>query len=134
MKELDLGTKLPNGARVFNATPHPVTFWKSDWANPVVVQSDGVIDAIPSEQVVDSGEWDARNFGASIQFVHTRFISIEKGRELAKAAKAAGCVVVGSIIAAQAYPGLVCAMIPAPGYERVAPAEKRMNPDKFTVY
>ena len=43
-------------------------------------------------------------------------------------------MVVGSIIAAQAYPGLVVAMVPAPGYERRPPAEKRMRPDKFTIY
>jgi hypothetical protein len=43
-------------------------------------------------------------------------------------------VVVGSIIAAQAYPGLVVAMTPAPGYERKPPTEKRMRPDKFTVF
>lgn len=42
--------------------------------------------------------------------------------------------IVGSIIAAQAYPGEVVAMTPAPGYERVAPAEKRMNPHKFTIF
>jgi len=41
---------------------------------------------------------------------------------------------VGSIIAAQAYPGQVVAMTPTPGYERVPPAEKRMNPDKFNIF
>ena len=128
------GTELPNGVRVVNATPHPITFWREGWTSPVVVQSDCVIDAIPTEQIVDGGEWDARNFEAKVQFVHTRFISTDKGRALAQAAKAAGCVVVGSIVAAQAYPGLVCGMTPAPGYERVAPAEKRVSPDKFTVY
>ena len=40
----------------------------------------------------------------------------------------------GLIIAAQAYPGRVLGMCPAPGYERVAPAEKRMTAQKFTVY
>jgi len=43
-------------------------------------------------------------------------------------------IIVGSIMAAQAYPGLVCAMVPAPGFERVPPGEKRMLPDKFTVF
>ena len=42
--------------------------------------------------------------------------------------------IVGSIIAAQAYPGDVVGMTPAPGYERVAPNEKRMSLDKFTVF
>lgn len=43
-------------------------------------------------------------------------------------------IVVGSIIAAQAYPGDVCAMIPAEGFERVPPEQKKMRPDKFTIY
>ena len=43
-------------------------------------------------------------------------------------------IIIGSIMAAQAYPGLVCSMIPAPGFERVPPGEKRMLPDKFTVF
>lgn len=43
-------------------------------------------------------------------------------------------IIIGSIIAAQAYPGKVCAMIPAPGHERVPPAEKRMRTDKFTIF
>lgn len=41
---------------------------------------------------------------------------------------------VGSIIAAQAYPGQVVAMTPAPGFERVPPAEKLMSCEKFTTF
>jgi hypothetical protein len=43
-------------------------------------------------------------------------------------------IIVGSIIAAEAYPGEVVAMCPVPGYERVAPSEKRMRCDKFTIF
>ena len=43
-------------------------------------------------------------------------------------------IIIGSIIAAQAFPGRVLAMVPAPGFERVPPAEKRMRDDKFTVF
>jgi len=42
--------------------------------------------------------------------------------------------IVGSIIAAQAYPGRCVGLVPTPGFERVAPAEKRMRLDKFNVY
>jgi hypothetical protein len=125
---------LPNGVLVFNATPHPINFWKEGWESVVTVGVDTVINASPSEEPVTSGAWDARNFSANIQFVKTAFAGTGEGRAVAEKARAQGAVVVGSIIAAQAYPGLVCAMTPAPGYERVAPAEKRMNPDKFTVF
>ena len=43
-------------------------------------------------------------------------------------------VIIGSIIAAQAYPGQVSGMVPVPGYERVAPDQKRMRCDKFTIF
>ena len=43
-------------------------------------------------------------------------------------------VIVGSLIAAQAYKGRVVAMVAAAGFERVPPAEKRMRDDKFTVF
>jgi len=35
---------------------------------------------------------------------------------------------------AQAFPERVFGMVPAPGFERVPPAEKRMRDDKFTVF
>ena len=68
--------------------------------------------------------------------MRTKFTGNDEGRAIIAAMKAANpdAVIVGSIIAAQAYPGEVVAMTPLPGYERVAPAEKRMNPHKFTTF
>lgn len=48
--------------------------------------------------------------------------------------KCPGGIIIGSVIAAQAYPGRVCGLVAAKGYERVAPAEKRMRLDKFNIY
>lgn len=42
-------------------------------------------------------------------------------------------VIVGSAIAMQAYKGKIAGLCPVPGYERVAPAEKRMRCDKFSI-
>jgi hypothetical protein len=71
----------------------------------------------------------------NIWLVRTTFVPFAKGREIISRAFAAGAdVIIGSIIAAQAYPGDVVGMIPVPGYERVAPNEKRVLPDKFTVF
>lgn len=42
--------------------------------------------------------------------------------------------IIGSIIACQAYPLKCVGMIPFPGFERVAPSQKRMRLDKFNVY
>lgn len=125
---------LPNGLVVFNATPHVIRFWDPGWDYPVEVEPDTVVNAEVSEVAVGSGGFPG--------FVRTEFRPTPEGWAILEQAAAAGAVIVGSIIAAQAYPwsrpgnfGLyVCAMTPAPGYERVPPAEKRMRPDKFTVY
>jgi len=124
---------LPNGLTVFNATPHVIRFWReNDWpVYPVEVLPDEIITAVVEEEHIST------LYGAddTIELVRPTFIGTAEGSRIAREALAAGAdVVVGSIIAAQAYPGLVLAMIPAPGYERVPPAEKRMLPDKFTTF
>jgi hypothetical protein len=43
-------------------------------------------------------------------------------------------IIVGSLIAAQAYPGRVVAMVAAPGFERVPPDQKKMRDDRFTTF
>ena len=124
---------LPNGVTVFNATPHPIRFWSEDWAEPVEVQPDEVINATVEEQVISEAD--------GITFVSTVFQDNREGWHLVGKAEVQGAtVIVGSIIAAQAYPlsqnnghGVV-ALVPCAGYERVPPTEKRMRPDKFTVF
>jgi len=123
---------LPNGLRVFNATPHIIRFWKEDWDEPVEVEPDTIINATVSEKVAELGGGQLR---PGVAFVTPRFISNDDGRAVIATALAGDAdLIIGSIIAAQAYPRLVYAMTPAPGYERVPPAEKRANPDKFTVF
>lgn len=124
--------KLPNGLVIFNATPHSITFWKEGWQNVEVVESDTVINAKPIE--VEDSRLNLGN-GDTLKLVRTSFIGDKDGKEIVKMAHRQGAdLVVGSIIAAQAYPGLIVAMTPAPGYERVEPGLKRMNPDKFTTF
>lgn len=124
---------LPNGLNVFNAPPHPITFWCEDWDGVVIVESDEIISAVPEEKPHGCLQhWPYRE---NVWFVETVFAGNESGRDIIKRAKKSGAdVIVGSIIAAQAYRGDVAAMIPCEGYERVPPAEKRMRPDKFTIY
>lgn len=126
---------LPNGVTVFNATPHAITFWREDWDEVVIVESDEIISAVPEEkphsclQPYHSPDYE------NVWLVETVFTGNENGREIVKRAREAGAeIIIGSIIAAQAYRGDVSAMIPCEGYERVPPAEKRMRPDKFTTY
>ena len=119
---------LPNNVTIFNATPHPIRFWKEGWDEPVEVETDVLINAKPEETVVKVN-------GDGITFVKTVFLPVkDENYEKAMRWREGGVIVIGSIIAAQAFPGEVVAMTPAPGFERVPPDQKRMNPDKFTVF
>ena len=112
---------------IFNATPHPINFLYD--GQVIEVASDFVISATVQEEVV-------RTDHDGIEYVRTTFAGNAEGEALIRATYDAHdqCVIVGSIIAAQAYPGRVMAMVPAPGFERVPPAEKRMLATKFTTF
>jgi hypothetical protein len=136
---------LPNGITIFNATPHVVRFWSEGWEKPVEVETDEIVSASVEEEVVkvmdfppaidNMNQRDLEQGTERITYVRTVFGPTAEGAEIiSRAAEGADLIIVGSIIAAQAYPGRVVAMTPAPGYERVPPAEKRMNPHKFTVF
>lgn len=134
-KEKKMNT-LPNGLKVFNGTPHVIRFWREGWDNPVGVSPDEAINAsITEERVARPSTVSDNALFQEPMFVTTKFEATEDGKTIIeRAIKNGADVIVGSIIAAQAYPGKVVAMTPAPGYERVPPAKKRMNPDKFTVF
>ena len=140
--------------KIVNTTPHPINVWSPDWcalyrqgecdyrggcckychyweeARPEVIQPCGVlINAAVTEE-------EAGVHPSGARLVRTVFKPDTKSLEVLAELEAAnpGAVIVGSIIAAQAFPGRVFALCPAPGYERVAPDKKRMLPDKFTVF
>lgn len=118
-----------NNVAIINTTPHSVTIQDTD-GTPITVPSSVVLNAKAEEKQV------------SDLFVKTVFVPTEEGKaiisEIKKAFKSqigtGTLVIVGSMIAAQAYPEDVVAMTPVPGYERVKPAEKRMRCDKFTTF
>ncbi len=125
--------KFKNGVVIVNTTPHPVT----------MQDTDGTLVSIPSDPLylLNAATQEVQ---VSDLFVQTVFLDTAKGWDLISRIKeeflnseyAADCklVIVGSILAAQAYKGEVAGLCPVPGYERVAPAEKRMRCDKFTIF
>lgn len=123
---------LPNGLTVFNATPHVIRFWDESWGKPIEVGVDVIINAVIDEEVIGEEFTETNN---RIEFVTPSFLA-ESGDviDLLQSLRDNGVYVIGSILAAQAYPGLVFAMVPCAGYERVSPVEKRMRPDKFTLF
>ena len=114
---------------VINTTPHETTFL-SPKGDVVNVPPTIIVNASTYEEKVDE------------LYVTTQFVGTEDGIETIRKIREsfemsrinAKLIIVGSIIAAQAYPGDIVAMTPAPGFERVAPSEKRMNCNKFTVF
>jgi len=115
-----------------NVTPHPVTLQYPDGRAVSIPPSGYLVNARPIE--APAGAF----CGAAL--VKTRFapdaasLAALDRLEETDAAQDERQIVLGSIIAAQAYPGRVLAMVPVPGFERVPPAEKRMRADKFTVF
>jgi len=115
-----------NGVRVVNTTPHEITFQDQDQI--MSVPNCGiVINAKAVETIISAG---------TPTFIKTEFTGDTAGKTAIAAIyqEHPDAIIVGSIIAAQAYPGEVVAMTPMPGFERVAPSEKRMNPAKFTTF
>lgn len=115
--------------KIINVTPHSITMQGKD-GNVYVVKPCGVLI---NARVVEEG---AGTHPGGAELVRTKF-EVDPGSEILLSMleqENPGAVIVGSIIAAQAFPGRVFAMVPAKGFERVAPAEKRMRDDKFTVF
>ena len=114
------------GTPIVNTTPHEITFRHQD-QDITVPAGDIIVNAKPVESVVrEEGD---------IQFVRTEFQADPESQKIVdEMVEKTGAVIIGSIIAAQSFPGKVVAMTPAPGFERVPPAEKRMNPKKFTTF
>lgn len=123
--------KFSNNVVVVNTTPHAITFQNPEGNLVSVPVCDLLINA--SANSVDVGDL----------FCKTEFSGTDEGREIIHAIEnwfsetyheGETLVIIGSMIAAQAYPGRVFGMVAVPGYERVAPAEKRMRCDKFTTF
>lgn len=123
--------KFTNGVVIANTTPHPVNIQDMTGEIKDVPQCGLLINARMEEEVVNElfvrsvPRADATG-EAVIAEIRSAFANSEYcGGKL---------IIIGSMIAAQAYPEEVVAMTPVPGFERVAPAEKRMRCDKFTVF
>lgn len=125
--------KFENGVVAINTTPHEIAIQDMN-GNVLMVPTSVLINAAPVEVPYDD----------SGLFVTTEFRPTESGQDIIDSIKkeysslypndSNRLVIIGSIIAAQAYPGQIAGMVPVPGYERVAPDQKRMRCDKFTMY
>ena len=115
--------------KIINVTPHPITMQNQAGEVYEVPPCGILINARPVEE-------PAGTHPSGAELVRTKFVADPASEEALSRLEAENpsAIIVGSIIAAQAFPGRVLAMVPAPGFERVPPAEKRMRDDKFTTF
>lgn len=97
-------TKLPNGLLIYNMTPHVLRFDTEE--GELIAPSDGKVDAVPETYLVeDMGIY---------QLTRVRFIAIKSNVEMMQRIKEKNpdAVIVGSMIAAKAYPKLMVYGVP----------------------
>lgn len=111
------------GLKIINTTPHHINFLSEKTGNEYVVEPCGfILNATPVEETIQT---------EPVQFVKTVFKPTEDGTEFLMSISS-DVIIIGSMIACQCY-SRVCAMTPAPGFERVPPAQKKMNLFKYTI-
>lgn len=121
-----------NGVGVVNTTPHELTFLDGD--RVVTVPKSGILI---NARVVDEEKLVNLPNGATVTLTKPRFVADPTSEEALRKLESecpSGTLIIGSLIAAQAYPGRVFGMTPAPGFERVPPAEKRMSVERFSTF
>lgn len=120
-------TRLTNGTLIVNVTPHPLHFWCEDQGVVVTAPSDAIVNAYPRTKVVQIEK--------DYHFVRVEFVEREVGRKILNRLKLAHpeAVIVGSIIAAQAYRGEIVSSIP---YKptRFDKDQKLVKYDRFTIF
>jgi hypothetical protein len=131
--------KFSNGVRVLNCTKHALNFQEADGSVVVVEPSGFTVDATVSEA---KSRHRSNYFGVDIVMpTYTSDVNTEERLDelqvslmRVKTDKPMPVILIGSQIAAQAYPGRIAALIPVTGFERAQWDQKRMRIDKFTMF
>jgi hypothetical protein len=114
---------------IINVTPHVINFRNENGTEFEVAPSGVVINATAIDEPAGSHTSGAELVKVRFEANAEAISALEKIE-----AENPGAIMVGSMIAAQAFPGRVVAMVAAKGYERRPPAEKRMRLDRFTTF
>lgn len=114
---------------IINVTSHVLNFRANDGTEFEVLPSSVLINATAVDE-------PAGLHSSGAELVRVRFVANRDAIEAINRLESQnpGAIIVGSMFAAQAFPGRVFAVIAAPGFERRPSAEKRMRPDKFTTF
>lgn len=121
---------LPNGVTIMNVTPHDLIFQDDSWDDVVVAPSEFVISADTYDSVV--------KFHGEARLVYLEFRPRRENVEWIEDMKRRypSILLVGSVVAAQAYPGDIVAPVPRFRGERGGKRVSRplMNPNRFSVH
>lgn len=117
--------RLGNGVVVYNATPHPLHFWVGG-DKIITAESDVVINAHITSDVIE-----ARN---KYTLVELRYEPTDEGEWIIDSIleECPEALIVGSAVAAQAYPGRVVSPIPNKSLKHEGQRVIRSN--RFNVY
>lgn len=115
-----------NGVKVLNTCNHDVTF-----------QDGEELISVPSAYLVNAKiEEEYHSEEGSAQFVKIKYVPEEESKKFVNwfRKRNPDVLMVGSMIAALAFPEDIVVMTPVPGYERVRDGQKRKSIEKFTTF
>jgi hypothetical protein len=136
-----------DGVLIINTTPHKIVARTKSGEDVTIYYPgytevkllDGTIKVISKNPLEINAHPEEKGAGfgpGEVVLVNVVFKALTGSINRLQEAKAKypDAVFIGSVIAAQAFPGLIYAMIPATGFERAPVDAKRITPYKFTVY
>ena len=115
------------GTKIVNTTTHSITFKRDgNYAMTTIPPSGTVLNAVPFTEQIKVGK---------VTIIGTSYEGNHPGHKfLSDLPPDNSIIVVGSIIAALAYPGKVKALIAWQGYKRLPPHERVYIHNKFRVF
>jgi len=136
-KKFELCSMVVDGHVLVNTTPHPITFQNLEGELVTIPTS------VPEGEKTGYAVLNAKSNEVMVadDLVTTTFSATPEGLDLLEAIEGWAAEehpnetlrVIGSLVAANGYPGRVVGMCPVPGFERAPLGQKRMRTDKFTV-
>ena len=136
-KNFELCSVTVDGRILVNTTPHELTIQSLDGELVTVPTS------VPKGEKVGFAVLNAKANEVMVadDLVTTTFSATSEGLDLLEAIEDWAAEehpnetlrVIGSLVAANGYPGRGVGMCPVPGFERAPQGQKRMRTDKFTV-
>ena len=113
------------GVDLINTTPHAINLLSETTGKEYIVMPCGYVLSASTVEITESQS-------PTVAFVKTVFERHDEGIDFVESIPF-NTIIIASMISMKAYGGQVVAMTPSKGFERVPPAEKKMNLHKYCV-